>query len=138
MNAVPELSNTDLPAGLITPEFDIAALTVEELREEMAMRNLTATGSKAALCDRLTAAIQQGRTPPGRLTTPIIKKKRPHTRKEPKREDYASQEEFEEAYTKWRQARDNNNLSVKKSRENQRMQREKHERICREREEQNR
>lgn len=110
---VPTLTNQDLPAGLITPEFDIAALTVDELREEMNRRGLNASGSKAALCERLTEAIKNGQTVPARLTTPIVKKKRPHTRKEPVREDYQTEEQFQQAWEKWRQARNNNNQSVR-------------------------
>ncbi|EGD81273.1 hypothetical protein PTSG_11310 [Salpingoeca rosetta] len=136
-SAVPQLTNSQLPAGFVTPEFDIAALTVDELREEMSQRGLLGTGSKAELCDRLSKAILNGETPPHRLTAPIEKKKRPHTRKEPRREDFATEEEFQSVWTRWRQARNNNNKSVKKSRENQRKRRQEHEELCRRREEEN-
>lgn len=108
----PLLFNTKVPAGLITPEFDIACLTVEELREEMNKRRLNAIGSKNQLCERLSEAIQNGETPPQRFTTPVVKKKRPHTRKEPVPEDFSSYEEFLNVWNRWREARDNNNKSV--------------------------
>lgn len=64
-----QLDKLPLPSGLIVPDFDLAALTVEELRKEMEMRGLDATGSKAALCERLQDLIAKGETPPSRLVS---------------------------------------------------------------------
>ena len=61
-----QLSNASLPAGLITPEFDVAALTVDELREEMRHRNGPTQGSKQHLVQRLTEMIANGETEPDR------------------------------------------------------------------------
>eukprot|EP00043_Microstomoeca_roanoka_P015000 m.149659 g.149659 ORF g.149659 m.149659 type:complete len:199 (-) comp16159_c2_seq2:97-693(-) len=134
---IPTLTNGQLPAGLITPEFDIAALTVDELREEMTRRQLDASGGKAVLCERLLLAVRNGETPPKRLTAPFSKKKRPHTRKEPSRDEFATEAEYLKVWNRWRSARNNNNKSVKKSRETQRQRREQHETLCRQREEEN-
>eukprot|EP00730_Choanoeca_flexa_P017405 TRINITY_DN8382_c0_g1_i1.p1 TRINITY_DN8382_c0_g1~~TRINITY_DN8382_c0_g1_i1.p1 ORF type:complete len:283 (+),score=55.09 TRINITY_DN8382_c0_g1_i1:220-1068(+) len=137
-SAMPQpITNATLPAGLITPEFDIAALTVDELREEMRRRGYPSTGAKTALVDRLQELINNGKTPAHRLTTNVAKRKRPHTRKEPTRDEFSSDAEFRDAWEKWRVARDNNNLSVKRSREAQRRKKEQHETICKQREAEN-
>eukprot|EP00043_Microstomoeca_roanoka_P010656 m.101118 g.101118 ORF g.101118 m.101118 type:complete len:203 (-) comp14960_c0_seq2:258-866(-) len=131
------LANIQVLSGQVNPEFDISALTVDELREELARRKMEASGSKTVLCERLFKAISSGQTVPKRLSNSLSKKKRPHTRKEPQREDYKTEEEYLKVWHKWRNARNNNNKSVKKSRETQRIRREKHEVLCKQREEEN-
>lgn len=46
-------------------------------------------------------------------TEPVQRKKKPLTRKEPKVEDFATMEEYEDAWMRWRKARDDNNQSVR-------------------------
>lgn len=43
---------------------------------------------------------------------PKVRHVRRHTRKEPIAEHYSSEEEFQKAWTRWRELRDNNNCAV--------------------------
>ena len=56
-------------------------------------------------------------------------KKMMSNRKEPTADEYANDAEFSEAWTQWREARDSNNDSVKKSREASRAKKEQQEQL---------
>eukprot|EP00050_Salpingoeca_kvevrii_P005725 m.285296 g.285296 ORF g.285296 m.285296 type:complete len:279 (+) comp11354_c0_seq1:1062-1898(+) len=117
------------PAPMSDPDacdaaFDPAALTVDELRDECRKRRLSAKGPKHDLCARILESISNGETSPRRLSNPSKKRKRPHTRKQPARSDYASEAEYEAAWERWRLVRDSNNDSVHKSRDRERRIRE--------------
>ncbi|EGD76206.1 hypothetical protein PTSG_00911 [Salpingoeca rosetta] len=113
-------------------------LTVEELRDELRARDLSTTGLKPVLVERLTKALQVDGASPYRLAlTADKRRRRPTNKKEPKRDEYASEQEFQLAWTRWRESRDNNNESVKRSRQLAKQKRDEQERIHREREQQN-
>ena len=63
------ITNATLPAGYITPEFDVASLTVDELREEMRRRGQSSQGSKNSLVQRLQEMIESALTPAQRLVS---------------------------------------------------------------------
>lgn len=65
------------------------------------------------------------------------KRKRQMNKREPERSEFGSEAEFAEAWEKWRQIRDQNNESVKRSRENSRAKKLEHDRLCEEREREN-
>lgn len=157
--ATPCAESEEDEAGAATDqETALQRLTVEELRAELRSRRAAATGRKAELQGRLRRLLKRrGASPVGARRTrptatraapragnaarkgsgaPCPKRKRPHTRKEPGREDFASLEEYEAAWSRWREVRDNNNQSVKRSREVQRQRRlaQQEERAARERE----
>jgi len=58
-------------------------------------------------------------------------------KREPELNEYGSKAEFDEAWEKWRQTRDQNNESVKRSRENSRAKKIEHDKLCEEREREN-
>eukprot|EP00045_Choanoeca_perplexa_P001080 m.17915 g.17915 ORF g.17915 m.17915 type:complete len:175 (+) comp10717_c0_seq1:80-604(+) len=116
-------------------------LTVEELRDELRGRELLTTGLKPALIARLDEALAE----PGanKYCMAITKaeekrRKRASNKKEPERGEYDTEEDFQLAWTKWRESRDNNNESVKRSRMMAKKKREEQERLHEEREAQNR
>lgn len=115
---------------LIQPAFNVSALTVDELRDECRRRQLDAGGCKALLVERITTSINHGETKPRRISSPSKKRKRPHTRKEPERHEYSSQAQFDAAWKRWRNVRNSNNESVKKSRERERAKRREKEELC--------
>lgn len=119
--------------------FDHEKLTVDELREELKLRNLPTSGTRATLSQRLMAAIEENPSISlERMNTQQPKKrKRNNNKREPFRAEFASEELYEEAWHKWRDTRDNNNESVKRSRENAKVKRGDHERQCEEREREN-
>ena len=51
------------------------------------------------------------------------RRKRPLSKREPTREEYADEEDFQSAWSKWREDRDHNNKSVRLSREKAKMRR---------------
>eukprot|EP01147_Barroeca_monosierra_P008299 gene8299-10179_t len=114
-------------------------LTVDELRDELRCRDLPTTGLKPALMDRLSAALEQPGANKHRmgLSQSEKRRRRPTNKKEPAREEYKTDEEFQLAWTRWRESRDNNNESVKRSRALAKQKRDEQERIHREREQQN-
>lgn len=65
-----------------------------------------------------------------------LRKKANH-RKEPLREEFPSEDAYMDAWQRWRDIRNNNNESVKKSRENSRAKKMEHDRLCRDREAEN-
>lgn len=119
--------------------FDHEKLTVDELREELKLRNLPTSGTRATLSQRLMDAVEENPSIPlERLNTQQPKKrKRNNNKREPLRAEFATEELYEEAWGKWRDTRDNNNESVKRSRENAKVKRGDHERQCEEREREN-
>lgn len=120
-------------------DFDVAALTVDELREELRLRGLATSGPRAALTTRLLDAIKENEELSlERLSSqPVKKRKRNNNKREPTRDEFDSEEQYQEAWTKWRGTRDNNNESVKRSRENAKMKRKDHEELCVQRESEN-
>jgi len=65
------------------------------------------------------------------------RKRRATNKKEPQREEYETEAEYTEAWTRWRDLRNHNNESVKRSRLMAKKKREEQERLHREREAQN-
>lgn len=65
------------------------------------------------------------------------RKRRSSNKKEPTRDEFETDEEFQLAWTRWRDLRDHNNESVKRSRQMAKKKREEQERLHREREAQN-
>lgn len=133
-----------IPAGRRL-EFDPDKLVVEDLREELRLRGLASSGSKPVLLQRLQEAVaSQAEIPLQRLvfretSSPQAKKrKRNHNKREPLRDEFDSEEAYLDSWHKWRDTRDNNNESVKRSREHARQRRSDHEQLCHEREEENR
>lgn len=138
-------ASTAVPSFLIEGQPCIPSkLTVDELRDELRARNLTTTGLKPILLERLTDALSV----PGAIPTCLVsaskkseekpaRRKRTSNKKEPTRDEFESEEDYQLAWTKWRESRDNNNESVKRSRMLAKKKREEQERIHREREEQN-
>lgn len=55
------------------------------------------------------------------------------SRKQPSRSDFATEREFQAAWHKWRQSRDNNNNSVRRSRQLLRSEQGRQEQMCLER-----
>ncbi|EDQ92677.1 uncharacterized protein MONBRDRAFT_31046 [Monosiga brevicollis MX1] len=118
-------------------------LTVDELRDELRCRKLPTTGLKPSLITRLEEALSLPGAPMHCLATAAPKpeekrKKRASNKKEPTRDEFGSEEEYQLAWTKWRESRDNNNESVKRSRMMAKKKREEQERVHEEREAQNR
>jgi len=123
-----------------------AKLAVEELRDELRARGLTTTGLKPVLLERLQEALSLPNVPQHRValqSDSADEKKKGNKRgagghkKEPQRDEFASEEEYHLVWTKWRESRDNNNESVKRSRELAKKKRSEQERIHQEREQQN-
>eukprot|EP00055_Hartaetosiga_balthica_P007593 m.26338 g.26338 ORF g.26338 m.26338 type:complete len:190 (-) comp5849_c0_seq1:561-1130(-) len=113
-------------------------LSVDELRDELRVRGLSTAGLKPSLVDRLTASLQQPNACQFRMALkPEKKKKRSSNKKEPTRDEFGSDEEFNLVWTKWRESRDNNNESVKRSRMLARQRRDEQEHLHKERESQN-
>jgi hypothetical protein len=65
------------------------------------------------------------------------RKRRASNKKEPVREEFDSEEQYTLAWTRWRDLRDHNNESVKRSRMMAKQKRDEQERLHREREAQN-
>eukprot|EP00048_Salpingoeca_helianthica_P000254 m.40372 g.40372 ORF g.40372 m.40372 type:complete len:201 (-) comp10311_c1_seq2:118-720(-) len=115
-------------------QFDPNKLTVEELRDELRARSLNTVGLKSALVERLAASISG----PGGIPYLMCDNrqlKRPAYKKEPQREDFGSEEEFNLAWIKWRETRDSNNESVKRSRICAKLKKIDHEHLLKERDE---
>lgn len=114
-------------------------LTVEELRDELRERNLSTSGLKPVLIERLTQSLQEDGANPYRMALggSERRKRRITNKKEPRRDEFPSEEEFQLAWTRWRESRDNNNESVKRSRQLAKQKRDEQERLHREREQQN-
>lgn len=108
---VPEVKNE---ASAVLPE----SLTVEELREELKLRQERSGGTKKVLLRRLHRHLKGMRFQ--RLSSRAVKRKRPHTRKQPVKADFDKVEDFCLAWGKWRHVRDSNNDSVKRSRDQKR------------------
>jgi len=118
-------------------EFDAEKLTVDDLREELRLRGLATSGSKAILLERLEEAVATRSDIALNRLANVKKRKRNNNKREPLREDFDSDEAYQEAWTKWRDTRDNNNESVKRSREHARQRKSDHEQLCQEREQEN-
>eukprot|EP00049_Salpingoeca_infusionum_P025665 m.21073 g.21073 ORF g.21073 m.21073 type:complete len:177 (+) comp8239_c0_seq2:577-1107(+) len=116
-------------------------LTVDELREELKLRALPTGGAKPGLIKRLEEALVAPDAVTYRLSQAVASaprpKKRSSNKKKPVRSEYATQEEFDVAWEKWRQCRDHNNESVKRSRIMAKKKREEQERLYKDREQQN-
>ena len=98
-----------------------AVLTVQQLREELRARNQTTCGHKPELVARLENELAK----PAALQTAMSslrRYKRPQSKREPQRHEFDTEMEFVDAWTRWREWRDDNNRSVKRSRERKRMQ----------------
>jgi heterogeneous nuclear ribonucleoprotein U-like protein 1 len=133
-------------------------LSVDELREELRARGLQTSGLKPALLERLQEALAA----PGAAQTRLAlagaggtessdgEREKKHRgggggggsgrgshKKEPQREEFPDQESYEAAWARWRDARDSNNASVKRSRELAKKKRSEQERLHQEREQQN-
>eukprot|EP00054_Salpingoeca_dolichothecata_P016698 m.98487 g.98487 ORF g.98487 m.98487 type:complete len:236 (-) comp22105_c4_seq2:886-1593(-) len=113
--------------------FEPSMLNMDELKTELRLRNCVISGNKATLVARLQDAIANGNQP-YRLTT---RKRKRLNKKEPQPEDFATAAEYKDAWTRWRDARNNNNQSVKKSRDASRRRRLENELLCEEQERQN-
>eukprot|EP00047_Mylnosiga_fluctuans_P001913 m.222395 g.222395 ORF g.222395 m.222395 type:complete len:334 (-) comp10753_c0_seq1:170-1171(-) len=118
-------------------EFDAEKLTVDDLREELRLRGLATSGSKAVLLERLEEAVATRNDIALNRLANVKKRKRNNNKREPLREDFDSDEAYQEAWAKWRDTRDNNNESVKRSREHARQRKFDHEQLCQEREQEN-
>lgn len=97
------------------------ALTVQQLREELRSRGLTTNGHKPELVARLKTALAKPAAQQTAMST-LRRYKRPKSKREPRREEYDTPEAFHGAWTRWREWRDDNNRSVKRSRERKKMQ----------------
>lgn len=118
--------------------FDPEEMMVEELREECKLRSLPTSGPKAVVIKRLREAIaKRPELPADRLTHEEKKRKRAMNKREPERDEFDNEEDYQTAWQRWRDTRDHNNESVKRSRENARMKKQKHVQMCKEREKEN-
>eukprot|EP00055_Hartaetosiga_balthica_P016201 m.100899 g.100899 ORF g.100899 m.100899 type:complete len:272 (-) comp9053_c1_seq1:2310-3125(-) len=119
--------------------FDPSELLVEELKVECKRRNLKHSGNKTILIKTLLQGIKKDPSLPlSRLSKPKEPEKKSTNKREPTRDGYATKAEFERAWNAWREQRDHNNESVKKSREMRKKREKEHETQCHQREHQNR
>lgn len=127
-----------MPGSKRVLEFETEDMYVDDLREECSLRGLPTSGAKAVVIKRLQdACAARPELSRKRLTWHTRKRKRQMNKREPERSEYATEEEFTDAWEKWRQTRDQNNESVKRSRENSRAKKLEHDRLCQEREREN-
>lgn len=117
--------------------FDPQKMTVEELRDELRLRDQPTHGLKPVLVDRLLEIMAQPGVPQHRLANGSQKRRRLNNKKEPTRDEFDTEEEFQLEWTKWRESRDNNNESVKRSRQMAKSKRGEQERLHHEREAEN-
>jgi len=113
-------------------------MVVDDLKQECRLRQLPTSGTKAILITRLREAVAQDESiSTERLSTNSQRKKRVSNKKEPQRSDFASDEEYKEAWHKWREIRDHNNDSVKRSRQAAKQRKQQHEKLCKQRQAEN-
>eukprot|EP00730_Choanoeca_flexa_P020181 TRINITY_DN9869_c0_g1_i1.p1 TRINITY_DN9869_c0_g1~~TRINITY_DN9869_c0_g1_i1.p1 ORF type:complete len:299 (+),score=67.18 TRINITY_DN9869_c0_g1_i1:102-998(+) len=121
-----------------TLTFDPEDMLVEDLRQECRLRNLATSGPKNVLIKRLRSAVTQDASlPTHRMTDGNKRRKRLMNKREPQRDEFATEEEYQEQWQKWREVRDHNNESVKRSRENARFRKAQHEKQVQQREREN-
>eukprot|EP00051_Salpingoeca_urceolata_P003252 m.56375 g.56375 ORF g.56375 m.56375 type:complete len:130 (+) comp12606_c1_seq1:311-700(+) len=65
------------------------------------------------------------------------KKRKACGKREPQRSDYATEDEFKRSWQRWRETRDNNNESVKRSRQLAKQKRQEHEQQYQQRQQEN-
>lgn len=65
------------------------------------------------------------------------KKRKASGKREPQLDDFETEEDFRAAWQRWRETRDNNNESVKRSRQAAKEKRAEHERLYQQRQEEN-
>eukprot|EP00049_Salpingoeca_infusionum_P005410 m.91743 g.91743 ORF g.91743 m.91743 type:complete len:245 (-) comp12959_c0_seq1:1225-1959(-) len=112
-------------------DFDPEELLVDQLRQECKLRELRSSGPKVELVARLRQAIKdKPDLPTKRLTSAAPRKKRAMNKREPERSEFATEREYKDAWHKWRIERDQNNESVKRSREAARERKEQNELLC--------
>jgi hypothetical protein len=117
--------------------FDPQKMTVEELRDELRHRDQPTHGLKPVLVDRILEMLAIPGAPQYRLALGQQKRRRINNKKEPARDEFETEEEFKLEWTKWRESRDNNNESVKRSRLMAKNKRSEQERLHHEREAEN-
>eukprot|EP00047_Mylnosiga_fluctuans_P011351 m.20840 g.20840 ORF g.20840 m.20840 type:complete len:260 (+) comp3566_c0_seq1:119-898(+) len=98
--------------------FHFSQLTVEALRNELRARGLNTVGLKSVLVQRLVDATGSAETPQ-LMCKDDTPRRRTVLRKMPSRDEFATEEEYQLEWTRWREARDTNNESVKRSRSSQ-------------------
>eukprot|EP00045_Choanoeca_perplexa_P004580 m.39217 g.39217 ORF g.39217 m.39217 type:complete len:297 (+) comp12649_c0_seq1:132-1022(+) len=118
--------------------FDPEDMLVEDLRQECRLRSLATSGPKNVLIKRLRSAVTQDPSLPlHQMTESNKRRKRLMNKREPQRDEFASEEEFQDNWQRWRAVRDHNNESVKRSRENARHRKAQHEQQVQAREREN-
>ncbi|EGD76463.1 hypothetical protein PTSG_12609 [Salpingoeca rosetta] len=94
-------------------DFDPSDMVVDDLKKECRLRHLPTSGTKTVLVERLRDAIGKDPSLPAhRLTSSSRRKKRISNKREPQREDFATEDEYMQAWNRWREIRDHNNVSA--------------------------
>lgn len=120
---------TELPAGFQYPSSNPATLSYSEELITLAQQRLAVLQQrhmelKGSISPESENTPQQPEDEAVGEATPKVRHVRRHTRKEPIAEHYSSEEEFQKAWTRWRELRDNNNCAVRRSRVMKRQQTE--------------
>lgn len=114
-------AETEEDEALHDQETSLQRMTVEALRAELRSRGASASGRKTELQNRLRRLLKRrGAKPVGtrsarrassattaarkEAATPYGKRKRPHTRKEPGRDDFSTEEEYQAAWARDRKS----------------------------------
>lgn len=122
---------------------DLQYMAPEDLRDQLRKHSLSTIGSKELLVDRLKSFLvthPEEMPKSARLASEYDpseegsgnKKKRISSKhkREPVQADFKTQRDYEAAWEQWRRIRDNNNNSVKKSRNQSKAKKDEHEAIC--------